>query len=98
MSKVKVIYYGLIKNKVDSQDDEIHISGEATVRELLRLLVERHGNEFRDKLLTSDWQLQPLVMIHLNGRDVNDIDGLNTKLTDNSELSIMLLAYVQTGG
>ncbi len=98
MSKVKVIYYGLIKNVVDRQEDETYLSGEATVRELLDSLIQKYGDGFRSAVLTPDWQLLPISVIQLNGRDISEIDGLNTKLEDNSELSITVLAYAASGG
>ena len=98
MSQVKVIYHGLIKNKVDSHEDVIYISNGATVKELLYLLVERYGKEFRASLLASDWQLLPTTMIHLNDHDINEIDGLNTKLQDGSELCVTVMSYIIRGG
>ncbi len=98
MSKVKVVYYGLILSVTGNQNEEVHLSDEATVKELLHSLVERHGNAFRDSLLTSDWQLQPLVTIELHGCDISDMDGLNTKLEDNAELTITLIAPMISGG
>ncbi len=98
MSMVKVTYYGLIQTTSGNREEEIYLSVEATVKELLQLLVERHGSKFGSSLLTSEGQLQPMVMIHLNGGDITEINGLDTKLKDNSELSITILGPIVTGG
>lgn len=98
MSKIKVNYYGLIRNIVDNREDESYSSEDGTVEELLQSLVQKYGDGFRSMVLTPDWQLLPITMIHINGRDINEIDGLNTKLEDNSELSITVLAYATSGG
>ena len=98
MNKVKISYYGLIRNVVDNLENESHLSEDGTVGELLRSLVEKYGDSFRSAMLTPDWQLLPITMIHLNGHDINEINGLNTKLEDNSELSITVLAYATSGG
>ncbi len=98
MSKVTVTWYGLIRNFVDKQAEDFFIPDSATVRELLRLLVERHDDAFRANIFMSDWQLQPTVLIHFSGRDINEIDGLDTKLGDNSELTITVLPLVTGGG
>ena len=98
MSKVKITYYGLIQNVVN-QKEEDYISGAATVGELLHSLVQKYGDRFRSTVLTQNWQLQPATtIVHLNGRDINEIDGLNTKLADNSELSITVVANIISGG
>ncbi len=49
-------------------------------------------------MLTSDWELHPIAIIYLNGRDINEIEGLNSKLEDNSELSITVMPYEVYGG
>ena len=98
MSKVKVTYYGLIRNVVDNQEEEYQLSDGAIIRELLQLLVERYGEGFRANILTPDWQLPPTAIMHLNGRDINEIDGLDTGLDDNSELSIIVIPHVIRGG
>lgn len=98
MSQVKVIYYGLIQTTSGNLEDEIYLSDSATVKDLLQLLVERYGNEFRDAILTPEGQIKSTAYIHLNERDINEIDGLNTKLRDNDELFVTDIAFVIDGG
>ena len=99
MDKVKVIYYGLpFKAILDSQEEEIDIPDNATVRQVLQLLADRHGNEFRKSILTSDWQLHPITTIQVNGRNIDEIEGLNTKLANNSEVSITVMISTIDGG
>ena len=99
MSKVKVSYYGLILPEVSgNHEEEVPVSGEATIRDLLHLLVEKYGEGFKESLFTPDRQLQTAALIHLDGRDINELDGLDTRLRDKSKLSIMLIAYMVTGG
>ena len=98
--KVKVKYYGVIRNPkiVDKPEDEIYLSGDGTVEKLLQSLVQKYGDEFRSMLLTPNWEPLLTTTIHLNGRDINEIDGLNTKLEDNSELSITAVINAIEGG
>ncbi len=100
MSEVSVVWYGLIPRNVERREGKIHISGSTIVRELLQSLVKRHHGDdaFRANIFTSDSRLQSNVVIQLNGRDINEIDGLNTKLEDNSELTITVLPPLIAGG
>ncbi len=98
MGKVKITYYGLLQHIVGNREKEYHISDNATVRDLLRLLVKKYGNEFKDNILTPDWQLRPLTIIQLDGHNISEIDGSNTMLKTNSELSIAVIAYIISGG
>ncbi len=98
MSKVKVSYYGMVQNAVGNLEKESFPSDDTTVGELLQSLVQRHGDEFKNTVLAPDGQLLPVTVIQLNGRDINDIDGLNTRLPDSSELTITVFVYIMSGG
>ena len=98
MGKVKITYFGLLQHIVGKRENGYDISDNTTVRDLLHLLVKKYGNEFKDNILTPDWQLQPLTVIQLDGHNINEIDGLNTTLKNNSKLSIAVLAYIISGG
>lgn len=98
MNKVKVTYWGLIQPVVENKEEENYLSDDATVGELVRLLVERHGDRFKSMVLTSNGQLHPLVTIQVNGRDIDEIDGLDTRLEANSELSVTVTPYLIVAG
>lgn len=98
MCNIKITYYGLIRQIVDVQEEKSCIPDGGTVRELLQLLVHKYGEGFRSIILSLDGQLLPVAMLHLNGRDINEMDGLQTKLEANSDLSITVLAHAISGG
>ena len=98
MSKVKVTFYGLIKTDVDKQEEEYNISGNITVKQFLQSLALKYGDGFGDKLFTSEIQLLPLVVIQVDGRDIDELDGLNTKLKGISKLSITVMPHPVLGG
>ncbi len=98
VSRVKVKYYGMVQNVVGNLEKESFLSDDTTVGELLQSLVQRYGDEFKNTVLAPDGQLLPVTVIHLNGRDISDIDGLNTKLPDSSELTITVFVYIMSGG
>jgi len=100
MMKVRVKYYGVIRNPkiMDKLEDEICISGNGTVGKLLQSLVRKYGDGFRSMLLTPDWEPLLTTIISLNGHDISETDGLNTKLEDNSELSITAVLAAIEGG
>lgn len=93
MSKIKVNYYGFVfKTCLDNQEEECDITSGTTVKELLRSLVKRHGDDFRDFILHPDGQLKPGTLIHLNRRDIREMDGLDTAFKENDEIAITSLA------
>ena len=99
MNRVKVNYYGVISPKLSGgQEESVCLLGEATVRDLFDLLVAKHGDGFKESLLTSDGQLQMVTRIYYNDCDINAINGLDTRLEDNSELSITVMPGTIPGG
>ena len=80
------------------QEEEVCLSGEATVRDLLTILAEKHGDEFRESILTSDGQLHPVTRVFVNNFEINEFNSLDTRLGDDSELSITVMPGTICGG
>lgn len=66
---------------------EIDVQAPETVAQLLLLLSERYGQEMRNKLLTQDDRLHPDMIVILNGRHIEYIDGEASKLSDADTVS-----------
>jgi len=58
-----------------------------SILHLLHLLSERYGKEMKDILLTADNGQHPDMIILLNGRHIEFIDGLGSKLSDDDTIS-----------
>ena len=59
----------------------------ATLRELLTALTERYGASFRRSVFAGE-ELNPQIIILLNGRNVLYLQGLDTPLAEVDEISI----------
>jgi len=66
---------------------EAEVEG-ATVQEVLDGLFERHG-ELRARIADEDGSLRRFVNVYLAGEDIRFLDGLQTPVTDGSELTIL---------
>ncbi|MBI2304104.1 MAG: MoaD/ThiS family protein [Chloroflexi bacterium] len=95
---MKVTYYGLVRNVVGLREEEVTLSPEATVRDLLRVLVERHGNGLRDSLLASEGNLRFTARILLGEEDIGEMGGLDTKVDTHQRASIVVVVYPVEGG
>jgi molybdopterin synthase sulfur carrier subunit len=60
----------------------------ATVKDVLDGLYERHG-ELRERLSDEDGSLRRFVNVYVAGEDIRFLDGLQTPVTDGSELTIL---------
>ena len=61
----------------------------ADLAELLKQLSLRYGNRFRDAVFDQpQTDLNPLIIIIINGRHVKHLNGIHTKLAMNDTISI----------
>lgn len=96
--KVRVRYSGLVRNVVGKNEEEVQVPGDLTVRQLLQLLIERHGNSFRDSLLAVGGQLLPNALVLVSGRDVAEIGGLDAEVGRDKDISIAVVVNSIIGG
>jgi MoaD family protein len=95
--RVTVEYLGYIKQTLGiTQAESLEIKTDASVRDLLVLLAEKHGEPFKKAIYhPEDEELKPHHILALNGLMVNLLNGLDTKIKDGDRVTIM---PVVTGG
>ncbi|MBI4320612.1 MAG: MoaD/ThiS family protein [Chloroflexi bacterium] len=97
-AKIRVRYFGLIRNVVGRQDDEVPADGLMTVRQVLEALVERHGEGFRDAVLAGGGLLRPTALVFLNGKDIAKLGGIDVLLDRDDEVSVAVVTHALGGG
>jgi len=95
--RVTVEYLGYIKQTLGITHAEgIELKPEASVRDLLTLLAEKHGEPFMKAIYDpKDTTLKPYHIIAVNGLMINLLDSLDTRLKDGDQVAVM---PVVTGG
>jgi MoaD family protein len=95
--KVTVEYLGYIKQTLGiTQAESIELKPEASTRDLLVLLAEKHGETFKKAIYDpKDASLKPYHIIAVNGLMINLLNDLDTKLKDGDRVAVM---PVVTGG
>ncbi len=58
----------------------------STVRDLLEQLASRLGRAFREAIFDEEGRLARYVKIMVNGRDIDFLSGLDTRLEDGDEV------------
>jgi len=82
---MKVRYFAYIRNLTGAK--EIEIGHCSTLRELLLKLCEKYGDSFRNKIFVND-NLSNEIIILVNGRNIVHLQGLETLLNPEDEISI----------
>ncbi len=71
-----------------TKEKEIVVEAVPTLRDLLELLVLRYGQPANDNFLLREGQLHPDVILLVNGRAVEHLQGLDTRLASDDVVSI----------
>ena len=83
---------GSLRRIVD--EEELSFAGEAEVDEAIEKLVERHRPEFQRQLSDPHPQnIAQSALIMLNGVEINNLNGLRTRLSDDDKLVIIPVAH-----
>jgi molybdopterin converting factor small subunit len=96
--RVWVSYLGLVRNVIGCQEEEVDVAPQSRVRELLAGLVERHGDPFRLSVFAKGEALRPTVLVCVNDQDIDELDGLETRLEQAERVSVVVGVYPPEGG
>ncbi|HIE15218.1 TPA: MoaD family protein [Candidatus Bathyarchaeota archaeon] len=88
MLKVQVKAFARIKDVLGSEV-ELEIHEDMTVGDLLNELIKKYGDAFKRQIFNPETgKLQSYVRILLNGRDIDFLNGLETRLNNGDVLAL----------
>jgi molybdopterin converting factor small subunit len=97
-SRVHVSYLGLVRNVISCREEEVEVGPGTTVRDLLTLLSEKHGDPFRASVFKSGGELRATALVCVNDCDIAQLEGFDTKLQCGERLSVVVGVYPPEGG
>jgi len=89
---------GLVRNVIGRSAEILDVGAGTTVGQLLSQLSTSHGPPFRQSVFKPSGELRALAQVCVNDRDIDELDGLNTRLDDGQEVSIVVGVYPPEGG
>ena len=95
---VRVLYFGLVRNVVKEAEEDISLPAGATVRALVEILCQKHGEALRDALFTVEGTLTANTILLLDGTNIQYARGLDTEIGDDQSLHILLTTTALAGG
>ena len=93
---VHVKLFGVFRSAAKTNEVDIQVREEnATVKSIIFQLVSQESYaSLRQLLLDSETaDPRPNALIMVSGREINTLNGLETKLTENDELSLLPVAH-----
>lgn len=84
---VKVVFkpFANFREVIEKSELEIELTGEGSVSELLDFLCNSYN--LREMIFDGD-KIKDYVNVLINGRSINFLDGLKTKLADDDEVAL----------
>ena len=86
MCRIKLITFTGIKQIIGEK--QIDFSAKS-VEDLINKLVEKFGTAFSNELFDDECKIKKIYRIVVNGRNINILDGYQTKLKDDDMVAIM---------
>ena len=86
MCRIKLITFTGIKQIIGEK--QIDFSAKS-VEDLINKLVEKFGTAFSNELFDDEGKIKKIYRIVVNGRNINILDGFQTKLKDDDMVAIM---------
>ena len=97
---VKVIFTGPFQELAGQNQEIVTLPAGSTLRELLLLLADRHGSDFRDYVFITEEILSQEVLVLVDGLNAGGLKGLETPLegTPSTQVEVGFLGPLPVGG
>jgi len=86
---VEVKFFTSLREITGKKVDEIQLQNAITVDELLTLLSEKYGKNFREYIYNKKGDMQGFLSVLVNGKNINIMQGFDTKLQENDVVAIL---------
>lgn len=88
--RVKVKYLSVAREIAGVRDESVEIGNSSTVADLLKRLVEKHGEKMREYLFDlQTGKPHPHLQFFLNDKSIHLINGFDTTVTEDSTIAIV---------
>ncbi|AKB84735.1 ubiquitin-like small modifier protein 1 [Methanococcoides methylutens] len=84
---VSIRFSSALNNITKTRSTNIDL-GTVTIKALFDRLTSEYGEDFERRLL-QDGEVRRFVNVYVNGEDIRHLSGLDTKITDSDEISIL---------
>ena len=98
LNTVRVRYFGLARNAVGRDEEDLQLPRGSSVRDLMTHLASKNGDGFRASVMTTDGRLRYTSQVLIGDTAVQDLNGMDTPLVEGTPVTIMIIVYPTDGG
>ncbi len=87
MPSVRVKLYPIIAQRIKGSSTIIINADQ--VKDVINKLIEIYGDNLKKLILDENQQVKPTIGIFINGKNIQILNGMETRLNDNDEVYIL---------
>lgn len=89
MLNVKIIFLSVLVDITQIEELTLPIDDGSNIKNMLEQLSSKFGKKFEDLIFKASENLSKYVIVTINGKDIRTLDGLNTKIKIDDEISFI---------
>ena len=86
---VKIKFFTSLREITGNKMVNLQLKNKISVDQLLFLLLEKYGQEFRDYVYSQEGNVQDFLSFLINGKNINNLQGFNTVLKEGDIIAIL---------
>jgi len=87
--RIRIRAFATIREAIGTGQTDLEIPDDTDVGGLIKLLTQKFGEQFSRLVLAGEGKLAPYVKFLVNGREIDYLDGMRTKLKNMDEVAII---------
>jgi len=87
--KVEVKFFTSLREITGKKVDKIQLQTPITIDELITMLSEKYGKNFREYIYNKKGDVQEFLSFLVNGKNINIMQGFDTKLQEMDVIAIL---------
>jgi molybdopterin synthase sulfur carrier subunit len=87
--KIEVKFFTSLREITGKKVDQLQLQNSITVDELVTLLSEKYGKNFREYIYNKKGEAQEFLSFLENGKNINIMQGFDTKLKNGDVVAIL---------
>ncbi len=89
LKNVKIVFLSLLTDITDVEELILPVVDNSTIRTILNQLASKFGAKFEEMIYKTSTDLSKYVLLTMNGKDIRLLEGLETKVQADDEISFI---------
>lgn len=87
--QIKIMFLSILTDITDVEELNLTVEDNSTIRNMLTQLASKFGDKFEEMIFKTSSDLSKYVLITVNGKHIRLLEGLETKVQADDEISFI---------